>query len=75
MYVYIYIYIYIYICVCVCMCVCVTIFRQRKQLVTFSAQIGPKMDLWFKIQKTNVGIRISTLEIRCVAIFSQNGQL
>ena len=63
------------VCVCVYVCVCVTIFRQRKQLVTFSAQICPKMDLWFKIQKTNVGIRISTLEIRCVAIFSQNGQL
>ena len=33
------------------------------------------MDLGLEIQKTNVGIRIIILEIPCVPIFSQNGQL
>ena len=31
----------------------------------------PKMDLGLEIQKTNVGIRISILEIPCVPIFSK----
>ena len=39
------------------------------------AQICPKRKLGFKIQKTNVGIRISMLEIPCVPIFRQNRQL
>ena len=33
------------------------------------------MNLGFKIQKANVGIRISILEIPYVPIFRQNGQL
>ena len=40
----------------------------------FLAQICPKRKLGFQIQKTNVGIRISILEIPCVPIFRQNGQ-
>ena len=40
-----------------------------------SAQICPKTDLGLKILKANVGIRISILEILCVPIFRQNGQL
>ena len=43
--------------------------------MTFLAQIYPKRKLGFEIQKTNVGIRISILEIPCVPIFRQNGQL
>ena len=43
--------------------------------MTFLAQICPKRKLGFEIQKTNVGIRISILEIPCVPIFRQNGQL
>ena len=35
----------------------------------------PKMDLGFEIQKTNFGIRIRILEIPCVPIFRQNGQI
>ena len=41
----------------------------------FLAQISPKRKLGFEIQKSNVGIRISFLEIRCAPIFRQNGQL
>ena len=37
------------------------------------AQICPKRKLGFEIQKTNVGIRISILQIPCVPIFRQNG--
>ena len=33
------------------------------------------MDLGLEIQKTNVGIRMSILEIPCVPIFRQNEQL
>ena len=33
------------------------------------------MDLGLKILKTNVAIRISILQIPCVPIFRQNGQL
>ena len=43
--------------------------------MTFLTQICPKRKLGFEIQKTNVGIRISILEIPCVPIFRQNGQL
>ena len=39
--------------------------------MTFLAQIWPKRKLGFQIQKTNVGIRISILEIPCVPIFGQ----
>ena len=42
---------------------------------TFLARICPKRKLGFEIQKTNVGIRISVLEIPCAPIFRQNGQL
>ena len=35
----------------------------------------PKKKLGFEIQKINVGIRISILQIPCVPIFRQNGQL
>ena len=41
----------------------------------FLAQICPKRKLGFEIQKTNVAIRINILEISCVPIFRQNGQL
>ena len=43
--------------------------------MTFLVQICPKRKLRFEIQKTNVGIRISILEISCVPIFRQNRQL
>ena len=43
--------------------------------MTFSAKICPKMDIGLKIEGNNVGIRISILEIPCVPIFRQNGQL
>ena len=43
--------------------------------MTFLAQICPKRKLRFEIQETNVGIRISILEIQCVPIFRQNRQL
>ena len=43
--------------------------------MTYFAQICPKRNLGFEIQKTNVGIRISILEIPCVPIFRQNRQL
>ena len=42
---------------------------------TFLAQICPERKLGFEIQKHNVGIRISILEIPCVPIFRWNGQL
>ena len=42
---------------------------------TFLTQICPKRKLGFEIQKHNVGIRISILEIPCVPIFRWNGQL
>ena len=50
-------------------------FRLKQITLTFLAQICPKRKLGFEIQKTNVGIRISILEIPCVPIFRQNGQL
>ena len=49
-------------------------FQSRWTTLNFSAQICPKMDLGFEIQKTNVGVRISILTIPCVPIFRQNGQ-
>ena len=50
-------------------------FQLKRTTLTFLAQICPKRKLGFEIQKTNVGIRISILEIPCVPIFRQNGQL
>ena len=47
----------------------------KRATLTFSTQICPKMDLGLEIHKTNVAIRISILEIPCVPIFRQNGQL
>ena len=50
-------------------------FQLKRTAVTFLAQICPKRKLGFQIQKTNVGIRISILQIPCVPIFRQKGQL
>ena len=50
-------------------------FQLKQTTLTFLVQICPKRKLGFEIQKTNVGIRISILEISCVPIFRQNGQL
>ena len=50
-------------------------FQLKRITLTFLAQIWPKRRLGFEIQKTNVGIRINILKIRCVLIFRQNGQL
>ena len=52
-----------------------TNFQLKRTTLTFLAQICPKRKLGFEIQKTNVGIRISILEIPCVPIFRQNRQL
>ena len=59
-------------CVCVCVWMCSSF--QSKQR-PFSAQIFPKMDFGLESQEINVGIRISVLEIPCVPIFMQSGQL
>ena len=45
------------------------------QLWLFWSKFAQKIDLGLEIQKTNVGIKISILEISCVEIFRQNGQL
>ena len=50
-------------------------FQLKQTTLTFLAQICPKRKLGFEIQKTNIGIRISILEIPCVPIFRQNRQL
>ena len=52
-----------------------TNFQVKQTTLTFLAQICPKRKLEFEIQKNNVGIRISMLEIPCVAISRQNGEL
>ena len=52
-----------------------TNFQAKQIALTFLAQICPKMELGLEIQKINVGIKISILEILCVPIFRQNGQL
>ena len=44
-------------------------FQLKRTTLTFLAQIFPKRRLGFEIQKTNIGIRISILEIPCVPIF------
>ena len=55
-------------------CVC-TNFQLKWTTLTFLALICPKRKLRFEIQDTNVGIRISILEIPCVSICRKNGQL
>ena len=50
-------------------------FQTKQTALTFLVQICPKMDLGFEIQKTNIGIRISILEVLCVPIFRKKGQL
>ena len=50
-----------------------TNFQFKRATLTFLAQICPKRKLGFEIQETNVGIRISILEIQWVPIFRQNG--
>ena len=65
-------------CVCVCVCVCVCAhanFQAKQTALTFSAQLCSKIDLGLEIQKTNVRIRISILDIPCVPILSENEQL
>ena len=54
--------------------VCANFQAKRKALI-FSAQICLKTDLGLEIQKPNFGTRISILEIPCVPIFQQKGQL
>ena len=56
------------------MCVCAS-FQTKQTPLTSSAEICPKMDLGFAIQKNIVGIRISIPDIPCVPMFSQNEQL
>ena len=50
-------------------------FRQNEQLWLFWSKFAQKRNLKLEIHKTNVGIRISILEIPCVPIFRQNRQL
>ena len=50
-------------------------FQAKRTILTFLTQICPKMDFWWDIQKAIAGVRISILEIPCVPIFRQNGQL
>ena len=50
-------------------------FQSQWTTLIFSTQIWPKMNLGFEIQKTNIEIRISILEIPCVPIFRQNEHL
>ena len=50
-------------------------FQLKRTNLTFLAQIFPKKKLGFEIQKTNVGIRISILEILCAPIFRQTDNL
>ena len=48
-------------------------FQTKQTTLTFLAQIFPKMDLEFEIQKTNVKIRISIRKMPYVPIIRQNG--
>ena len=45
-------------------------FQTKRTTLTFSAQICPKWNLGLEIQKTNLGIRISILEVPYVCQFS-----
>ena len=47
-------------------------FQAKRTTLTFLAQIFPKMDLGFEIQKTKVRTKISIFKIPCLPIFSQN---
>ena len=49
--------------------------QTKQTILTFLAQICPKRNLKLEIRKTNIGIRISILEIPCVQTFRQDGQL
>ena len=44
-------------------------FQKKQKTFTLLAQICPKMNLELEIQKTNVGIRITILEVHCVCQF------
>ena len=46
-------------------------FQGKQTTLIFSTETFPKTDLEFELQKTNVGIRISILEISCVPFFRQ----
>ena len=50
-------------------------FQAKRTTLTFLTQIFQKIGLGLEIQKNNVGIRISILEIRCIPIFRQNRQI
>ena len=50
-------------------------FQAKRTTLTFSVRIGSKMDFGLQIQKTNVAIRISILEITFVQIFKENRHL
>ena len=50
-------------------------FQTKQTALTLSAEICPRMDLGFAIQKNIVGVRIIILDIPRVPIFSQNEQL
>ena len=50
-------------------------FQSNWATLTFLAQTFPKMDLGTEDQKTNIGIRIDIVKMRCVPIFRKNGQL
>ena len=50
-------------------------FQTERTTLTFLAQICPKRIFGLEIQETYVGKRISILEISCLLIFRQNGQL
>ena len=50
-------------------------FQAKQTTLTILAEICPKIDFGLEIQKHNVGIRISILEIQCVPIFRQKEQL
>ena len=49
-------------------------FLVKTDNVDFFGPNLPKKELVFEIQKTNVGIKISILEILCVPIFRQSKQ-
>ena len=50
-------------------------FQRKYTILTLSAHIYPKIDLGFEIQKINVRIRISILDIPWVPFVRQNRQL
>ena len=50
-------------------------FQEKQTTLTFLLQIYPKRKLGFEIQETNIGRRISILEMPRISIFKENGQL